>query len=155
MTVGLISVAKEQAIQRFQQLNSASLGELEAVIRHGVPAAELEEMAALLGLPVVDLSRALGVPPSTLRHKARKGVALTLDQGERVVGLQRLVGQVQTMVEGCGDPTAFDAAAWTRDWLLAPQPALGGSRALDFLGTVTGQQLLSESLSRNVTGAYA
>lgn len=153
--MGLISVAKEQAIRRFQQLNSASLGELEAVVRHGVPAAELEEMAALLGLPVVDLSRALGVPPSTLRRKAKNREALPADQGERVLGLQRIVGQVQTMVEQSGDPTSFDAAAWTGAWLMAPQPALGGSRALDLLGTVTGQQLLSESLSRNVTGAYA
>lgn len=149
------SMARQQAIRRFQELNSASLGEREAAIRHGIPAVELEELAALLGLPIVNLSRALGVPPTTIRRKAKNRDALPADQGERVLGLQRIVGQVQTMVEECGDPTNFDAAAWTGDWLTAPQPALGGRQAMEFLGTVTGLQLLSELLSHNVTGAYA
>ena len=73
----------------------------------------------------------------------------------RVLRLQSIVGQVQTMVEECGDPTNFDAAAWTGDWLTAPQPALGGRQAMEFLGTVTGLQLLSDLLMKNVTGAYA
>ena len=151
-TSGLM--ARQQTIRRFQELNSASLGEREAAIRQGIPAVELEELAALLGLPIVNLSRALGVPPTTIRRKAKNRDALPEDQGERVLGLQRIVGQVQTMVEECGDPTNFDAAAWTGDWLTAPQPALGGRQAMEFLGTVTGLQLLSELLSHNVTGAY-
>lgn len=116
---------------------------------------ELEELAALLGLPIVNLSRALGVPPTTIRRKAKNRDALPADQGERVLGLQRIVGQVQKMVEECGDPSNFDAAAWTGNWLMAPQPALGGRLALEFLRTSTGLQLLSELLSHNVTGAYA
>lgn len=152
-TLGLI--ARQQAIRRFQEVNSATLGELEAAIRYGVPAAEVENLAVLLRLPLFELSRALGVPPSTLRRKASKAGVLPLDQAERVVGLQRIVGQVQTMVEECGDPANFDAAAWTGDWLLAPQPSLGGRLAIEFLCTVTGQQLLSATLSRKVTGAYA
>ncbi len=98
------SMARQQAIRRFQELNSASLGEREAAIGQGIPAVELEELAALLGLPIVNLSRALGVPPTTIRRKAKNRDALPEDQGERVLGLQRIVGQVQTMVEECGDP---------------------------------------------------
>lgn len=156
MTRNVLSTGeKEQAIRRFHELNSASLGEREAAIRQGVPAMELEELAALLGLPIVNLSRALGVPPTTIRRKAKNRDALPADQGERVLGLQRIVGQVQKMVEECGDPSNFDAAAWTGNWLMAPQPALGGRLALEFLRTSTGLQLLSELLSHNVTGAYA
>lgn len=156
MTRNVLSTGdKEQAIRRFHELNSASLGEREAAIRQGIPAVELEELAALLGLPIVNLSRALGVPPTTIRRKAKNRDALPADQGERVLGLQRIVGQVQKMVEECGDPSNFDAAAWTGNWLMAPQPALGGRLALEFLRTSTGLQLLSELLSHNVTGAYA
>lgn len=153
--MGLSSAAKKQAIRRFQQLNSASLGEREAAISRGVSAVELKNMAALLGLPLVELSLALGVPSSTIRRKAKSSEPLPAEQGERVLGLQRIVGQVQTMVEQSGDPTSFDAAAWTGAWLMAPQPALGGRLAMEFLGTVTGLQLLSELLMKNVTGAYA
>lgn len=156
MTRNVLSTAnKEQAVRRFQQLNSASLGEREAVIRRGVSAVELEDLGAWLGLPLLELSRALGVPSSTIRRKAKNSEPLPAEQGERVLGLQCIVGQIQTMVEECGDPTNFDAAAWTGDWLTAPQPALGGRLAMEFLGTVTGLQLLSELLMKNVTGAYA
>lgn len=149
------TVDKEQAVRRFQQLNSASLGEREAAIRRGVSAVELEDLAAWLGLPLLELSRALGVPPSTIRRKAKNREPLPAEQGERVLGLQRIVGQVQTMVEECGDPTNFDVAVWTGNWLTSPQPALGGRLAMEFLGTVTGEQLLSDLLMKNVTGAYA
>jgi putative toxin-antitoxin system antitoxin component (TIGR02293 family) len=151
----LNSVAKRHEIQRFQRLNLASLGERAAAIRQGVPAVELENLAALLGLPLPELSRALGVPPSTIRRKAKKREALPAVQGERVLGLQRIVGQVQTMVEECGDPKNFDVGVWTGNWLLSPQPALGEGSGMDFLGTVTGQQLLSDLLMRNVSGAYS
>ena len=156
MTRNVLSTGdKEQAVRRFQQLNSASLGEREAAIRRGVSAVELEDLAAWLGLSLLELSRALGVPPSTIRRKAKNSEPLPAEQGERVLGLQSIVGQVQTMVEECGDPTNFDAAAWTGDWLTAPQPALSGRLAMEFLGTVTGLQLLSDLLMKNVTGAYA
>jgi hypothetical protein len=35
------------------------------------------------------------------------------------------------------------------------KPALGGRLAIEFLGTVTGQQLLDDLLLRNLTGTYA
>lgn len=67
------SMARQQAIRRFQELNSASLGEREAAIHQRIPAVELEELAALLGLPIVNLSRALGVLPQRSAAKLRTG----------------------------------------------------------------------------------
>lgn len=142
-------------IRRFQLACSASLGEMEQAVQQGVAAGEVEDLAALLGLPLARLSCALGVPHSTIRRKARINEALRLDQGERVLGLQRIVGRVQAMVEKGGDPTGFDAGAWTGRWLLSAQPAIGGRLAIEFLGTVTGQQLLDDLLLRNLTGTYA
>ena len=149
------SVDRCRNIQRFQEASAASWGELAVAVHQGIPAKEVEDLAALLGLPFVELCCALGLPPSKIRRKARNWEALPADQGERVLGLQRLVGQVQTMVEECGDPTDFDAAVWTGNWLTSPQPVLGGSFAIEYLGTVTGQQLLSDLLMRNVSGAYS
>lgn len=149
------SVDRSRNIQRFQEASAATWGELAVAVRQGIPAKEVEDLAALLGLPFDELCRALGLPLSTIRRKAKNQELLPADQGERVQGLQRIVGQVQTMVEECGDPANFDAAVWTGNWLLSPQPALGGGSGMDFLGTVTGQLLLSESLSRSASGAYA
>jgi uncharacterized protein (DUF2384 family) len=55
----------------------------------------------------------------------------------------------------CGDPTDFDAGAWTGHWLKRAIPALGGKRPIEFLNTVAGLQLLSDLLQRNVSGSYA
>lgn len=151
----LSSVSRGEAIQRFQQVHAASLGELAEAVREGVPATSVRELATLLGMPVFELSAALGVPPSTIRRKSQKEQLLALDQGERVIWLQRIVGQVQHMVEKCGDPSEFDAAVWTSKWLTQPQGCLGGKRPMEYLDSVTGQQLLSALLMQNVSGTYA
>ncbi|WP_019916254.1 antitoxin Xre-like helix-turn-helix domain-containing protein [Methyloversatilis discipulorum] len=149
------SVDRCRNIQRFQEASAASWGELAVAVHQGIPAKEVEDLAALLGLPFDELCRALGLPLSTIRRKAKNQELLPAVQGERVLGLQRIVGQVQTMVEECGNPTNFDVGVWIGNWLLSPQPALGGGSGMDFLGTVTGEQLLSDLLMRNVSGAYS
>ena len=148
-------VSRREEIQRFQALHADSLGELTEAVREGVPATSVRELATLLGMPVFELSAALGISPSTIRRKSRKAQLLAVDQGERVIWLQRIVGLVQHMVEKCGDPTEFDAAQWTGKWLRRTQPCLGGKRPLDYLDSVTGQQLLSGLLMQNVGGTYA
>ena len=150
-----LPLCRDAEFRRFQQENRATVGEVVQAIKRGIAAKEVEHLSSLLGLPLLELSIALGVPPTTIRRKARGGRVLRLDQGERVMGLQRIVGQVQTMVEDCGDPTNFDAGAWTGVWLKRAVPALGGKRPIEFLNTVAGLQLLSDLLQRNVTGAYA
>jgi len=77
------------------------------------------------------------------------------NQSERVIGLAKLVGQVETMVRESGDPTGFDAARWVSAWLNQPNPALGGRRPIELMGTVTGQEVVSGLLARMQSGAYA
>ena len=73
----------------------------------------------------------------------------------RVIGLARLVGQVETMVRESGDPAGFDAARWVSAWLKQPNPALGGRRPIELMDTVTGQEVVSGLLTRMQSGAYA
>ena len=58
-------------------------------------------------------------------------------------------------VEESGDPTDFDAPAWTATWLDRPLPALGGRKPADFMDTAEGQQLVSNLIARMQSGAYA
>jgi uncharacterized protein (DUF2384 family) len=121
----------------------------------GVPADSVLELAGLLDIPLEVLSRALGIAPVTVRRKAKNHELLTLDQAERVLGLQRIVGFVVWMVEYCGDATNFNAGRWTGRWLTAGQPALGGVLAIQYLDTIAGHEALLELLGKNVSGTYA
>jgi hypothetical protein len=67
----------------------------------------------------------LGVPRSTVIRKAKAKTRLASEQSERVIGLSRLVDQVESLVAESGDPEGFDAAPWSQGWLEQPNPALG------------------------------
>ena len=74
---------------------------------------------------------------------------------ERVVGLVKLVGQIEAMVEESGDPEGFDAPEWLSRWLREPLPALGGDRPINLLDTMEGQALVSRALAQMQSGAFA
>jgi len=72
-----------------------------------------------------------------------------------VLGMGRLVGQVQRMVEESGRPEGFDAAAWVARWMERPVPALAGRRPAELMDTAEGQALVANVLARAQSGAYA
>lgn len=142
-------------IQRFKTLYAASCTEFLAAVQSGVPAASIAELAVALDLPLATLSEALDVPSSTARRKAKNDEVLSPSQGERVLGLQKLIGQIQLMVEQGGDPTGFDVFGWTGQWLSRRVPALGGEYPIQYLRTIAGQAALSDLLTRNISGTYS
>ena len=89
------------------------------------------------------------------RVKGKGQLQLQRAEGERVLCVARLVGQVQNIVDESGDPQGFDATAWVSRWLNEPLPALGGVRPLDLLDTTAGQALVSNTLAQIHSGAYA
>ncbi|MBS0370578.1 MAG: DUF2384 domain-containing protein [Proteobacteria bacterium] len=80
---------------------------------------------------------------------------LSTDQSERVLGLERLIGQVAVMVGDSGDSTGFDAARWVGDWLEQPIPALGGAKPADYMDTIEGQELVSRLLVQSQAGVFS
>jgi putative toxin-antitoxin system antitoxin component (TIGR02293 family) len=92
---------------------------------------------------------------ATVNRKSRDQKPLSSDESSRVIGMARLVGQVQAMVEESGDPEGFDAATWVAEWLEQPLPALGGRRPAELMDTPEGQNLVSNLVARLQTGAYA
>lgn len=125
------------------------------IIKKGVPAGEVAKIARTIGRPKERLFRVLGLPRATVDRRARSRQRLSVEQGERVLGFSKLVGQVQVMVEQSGDPTGFDAARWVADWLDRPAPALGGRCPAEYLDTVEGQELVSSLIAKTQSGAYA
>lgn len=123
-------------------------------IKAGVPATEVGSMARRLAMPQDRLTALLGMAPSTVSRKARTNAKLALDEGGRLLGVQRLVGQVAEMVEQSGDPTDFDAGQWVSRWIETPVPALGNRKPAEFLDTTEGQALVSSLIARMQSGAY-
>lgn len=81
-----------------------------------------------------------------------------IEDSEKIVGLAKLVGQVETMLDQSGDPELmkdFDARKWLARWIEEPIPALGGKRPADYMDTFEGQEMVSRLLSMMQTGAYA
>lgn len=125
------------------------------IVKRGVPAGEVAKIAKSVGRPKKHIFELLGLPRATVDRQARSNQQLATDQGERVMGFSKLVGQVQVMVEQSGDPENFDAAKWVTDWLDRPAPALNGRRPAEYMDTAEGQELVSGLIAKIQSGAYA
>lgn len=125
------------------------------LIKKGVPAKTVDVMAKRMAMPKEKLVSTLGLARATVDRKARENKPLSNDESSRVIGMGRLVGQVQAMVEESGNPENFNAAAWVASWLDRPLPALGGQRPGEFMDTSDGQALVSDLIARMQSGAYA
>jgi putative toxin-antitoxin system antitoxin component (TIGR02293 family) len=125
------------------------------LVKSRLPASQAKTIMSDLAIPSGSASRALHLSVSTLNRKAKTREALTQDESERVLGLARLIGQVQAMVDESGDPAGFNANEWTARWLREPLPALGGTCPLDLMDTMEGQSLVADTLARVQSGAYA
>ena len=124
-------------------------------VKGGVGAHDAKAILGQLRVPQGEALAALQIPVATVNRKARTNAHLSPAESERVLGVGRLLGQVQTMVRESGNPEGFDAAAWLSAWMSAPVPALGGARPLDLMDTMTGQALVSQVVAQMQSGAYA
>lgn len=124
-------------------------------VKSGVGARDAKLILGQLRVPRGDALTALQIPVATVNRKAKTNAPLSPAEGERVLGVGRLLGQLQTMVRESGNPEGFDASAWLSAWMSAPVPALGGARPLDLMDTMTGQALVSQVLAQMQSGAYA
>jgi len=139
----------------FAGLYAASAMDQVAVVKGGIAASEVARLADALKTPRESLYRWLGLPRQTVARKAKEAKDLSPQEGERLLGVAKLVGQVQTMVRESGDPTGFDAAAWMASWLEQPLTALGGRKPAELMDTSAGQGIVSQLLARSQSGAYA
>jgi putative toxin-antitoxin system antitoxin component (TIGR02293 family) len=125
------------------------------VIHQGLPATVPGAIAERMGISKDRLYLTLGLPRATVERKVRESKPLSPEESSRVLGMGRLVGQVQRMVEESGRPDGFDAGAWVARWMERPVPALGGRRPAELMDTAEGQALVANVLARAQSGAYS
>jgi uncharacterized protein (DUF2384 family) len=100
----------------------------------------------------------LDIAIATVNRKASRNEALSREDSEKVVGMAKLIGQVETMLAESGDPAltpGFNAARWLTHWMEEPIPALGGATPADYMDTIEGQEMIAKLLAMMQTGAYA
>lgn len=139
----------------FIEIYRASPLDRIGVIKAGVPARNVKLLSNRLHVDQQVMFEALKLKTATVNRKAARNENLSIEDGERVVGLAKLIGQLEAMLEDAGSAEAFDAPAWMSQWLREPLPALGGRKPIDLLDTLEGQSLVSRALSQIQSGAYA
>jgi DNA-binding CsgD family transcriptional regulator/uncharacterized protein (DUF2384 family) len=142
-------------ISSFRDLHRASGMELLDFVKSGVSARSLPLVAKQMNASQEQLNDLLGFPRTTIARKISANDNLDLNQGELLVGLAKLIGQVEAMVTESGELEGFDSAMWLNNWLNHPNPALGGKPPAALMDTVGGQQVISGMLSQMQSGAYA
>ena len=124
------------------------------MIKGGIPAATAKRIFADLAIGQGTALKALRLSPATVNKKAKQDQILSPGESERVIGVAKLVGQLEAMIQESGDPAGFDAPAWMARWLQEPLPAFGGVRPIDMMDTMEGQALVSTALAQVQSGAY-
>ncbi len=125
------------------------------MIRQGIPASTISQLSARMGMSKESLLASLGLSRATISRKEKDAALLSKDESERVLGVENLIGMVQSMVEQSGNPAGFDAARWVADWLSKPLPALGGATPASYMDTFEGQKLVADMLAMSQSGVYA
>ena len=97
-----------------------------AVIRQGIDASMIGNLSLRMGMSKENLLSSLGLSRATISRKEKDATLLSKDESERVLGVETLIGMVQTMVEQSGDPSRLRRRALGVE--LAVQTAAGAGR---------------------------
>jgi putative toxin-antitoxin system antitoxin component (TIGR02293 family) len=152
---GALAKRSKASARSFLTLFRSNPQERIEIIRRGIPSTVVEELSTSMGISKDRLIQSLGLARATINRKERDGKPLSSDESERVLGVENLIGMVQTMVEQSGNPEGFDAPRWVSAWLAQPLPALGGATPASYMDTFEGQKLVAEILAMSQSGAYA
>lgn len=126
-----------------------------SVVRKGVTPDTLVFISEEMGISKEKIFTLLHLSRATVNRRIKTHEPLPTDYSERVIGLQKLIGQVEVMVCESGDPVGFNAAHWVAQWLEQPSPALNNAKPGDFMDTIEGQKLVASILAKMQSGAYA
>ncbi|MGK9451760.1 antitoxin Xre/MbcA/ParS toxin-binding domain-containing protein [Acidithiobacillus caldus] len=133
-----------------------SVGSLAEEAQRGVQAGEIVRVGRAMGRPNDYVFRVLRFSPATAKRKLKKAERMSPEQSERVLGLERIIGLVEVMLEKSDVPSeSFDAPVWVANWLDRPCPALGNKCPAEYMGTRMGQELVEGILAQMQSGAYA
>ena len=139
-----------------QTVRKATPDELVLLERQGVQGTFIKDLSKSLDLASTRLYSILGVPKATLEKKAAAGELVTGRGGQSAIGMIKLLGIAQDLVDNstASGAIGFDAAKWLGKWIETPQPALDGRKPADYIDTPTGISIVARVLGSIQSGAY-
>jgi putative toxin-antitoxin system antitoxin component (TIGR02293 family) len=129
--------------------------ERAGLVKSGTPARVVNAISREMDITKERFVRITGLPRATVTRKIAGNQDLSSDESERIVGLAKLIGQVETMVKESGDASSFKPAKWFSAWIAEPIAALGGRRPEELLDTADGRDTVSRLLAQMQSGTYA
>jgi len=115
-------------------------------IMAGLPVEEFDSLREMLGLPVDEMARKIGISTATLSRRRAKKEPLDRNHSDRLMRYARLFWLSAAYFDG--------NQATGRDWLARPARALGGRTPLDFAETEMGAREVEDLLGRLEHGVY-
>lgn len=125
--------------------------DLWSAAHSGISAVFLDNVSKDLDVELGLIVDWLGLSKSVIVRKVRRSSALDVNEGERALGLARIVG----MVSMADLSTRPDPMRWLGRWLRQPLPALGWNAPSVFLDTADGRRLVSITLAQLLNRSYA
>lgn len=124
-------------------------------VRNGLAAELFTKTVKEMHVDNETLYAMLHLSRATISRKLQTKGTLPSETSQRLLGLRKLIGQVEVMVEQSGVPKGFSAAKWVAGWLDEPSAALAGKKPGEFMDTAEGQELVSKLVARMQSGAYS
>ena len=125
------------------------------LVKAGAPSSLLPKLSVSMGVPTERLIKVLGLSRSTVARKLAGKEDFSMNDSERIVGLVKLMGQVEKMVQESGDPKGFDAAKWFGYWIQQPQAAFARKEPGELMDSSDGREAVSRLLAQMQSGTYA
>jgi putative toxin-antitoxin system antitoxin component (TIGR02293 family) len=127
-------------------LEPADTARLVEQVEKGFSYRELEHLQDNVGLSRSDVADLVQVKPRTLDRRKKEGRLLP-EESDRLLRVSRVFGKALELFEG--DPKA------AKEWLSAPQTALGGAVPLDMARTDIGAREVEALVGRLEHGVFS
>jgi putative toxin-antitoxin system antitoxin component (TIGR02293 family) len=116
------------------------------LVRHGLPAAMFEQVAATLGLSSTSLAAKLGIARRTVTRKRGNGAPLSSETSEKLLRVARIRNLGRLL---------FSTDQAVSEWLSKTDTALGDMAPIDVLDTDLGAREVENLLRSLAHGQFA
>lgn len=154
---GVITYASSKGVSAFvSRVARATPIELVEVERQGVASVFLKDLSKHMHISAVRMFEIVGIPKATAEKKVAAKEVISGAGGQAALGLARLLAIAEGIIENstAEEAKGFDVARWLGQWIERPQPALGGCKPADLIGTPTGFDMVARVLGAIESGAY-
>ena len=145
MTPSALPGAPTEAASWFPEIAAGDPAAIAGALRRGLPAERFDQLRSLLGVSSAELSDVVGIAPSTLSRRRKRG-HFDKDESERLLRIARLAAQAAEVLESQESMQA---------WMRQPARALGGETPLRFADTEPGAREVERLLIRLDRGVYS